>query len=115
MDWRGWSELLVVVALVARMITAGYFRHPGKIFSWPMFSNGCSIVIELHGTRDGEREPINIFDLFPTGDTLGLTTTDLQSVCDYLMTTYDSVDGEGRMMFAEGNVPLKVVNGHVVV
>ncbi|MGW1373005.1 hypothetical protein ACWD6P_01835 [Streptomyces sp. NPDC002446] len=115
MPWTGAVELIVTGALVARMVVAGFRRRPGKIFSWPMFSHGCSVLIELTVEKDGKREPVNLFDLFPTGDTLAITTTDLQTVCDYLMETYDSVDGEGRMLYPEGEAPVKVVSGRVVV
>ncbi|KPI12825.1 hypothetical protein OV450_0171 [Actinobacteria bacterium OV450] len=113
-DWTGLLELLATAALVVRMTVVGFVRRPGGIFSWPMFSHGCSIVVDLTGTKDGVAEQINVFDLFPTGDSLALTTTELQSLCDYLMGRYDSVDGQGHMWYADGETTIEVVAGRVV-
>ncbi|MFE6868825.1 hypothetical protein ACFVFS_19980 [Kitasatospora sp. NPDC057692] len=112
--WVEAVELAVVALLVTRMVLVGFLQPPGRVLSWPMFSRGCAVVIDLKGKRNGRYEEINIFDHLPSGH-FSITSTELQWLVDHLSETYEEIQGAGRIFYSEGESEVKVVDGHVVV
>ena len=49
-------ELSITGVLVLRMIIAGFLQPPGQVFSWPMFTRGCQIDVELQIREPGKDE-----------------------------------------------------------
>ncbi|MFF3372050.1 hypothetical protein ACFYXF_03725 [Streptomyces sp. NPDC002680] len=95
------------------MIWVGFLRESGKILSWPMFTIGCSVIVNLRVGDDEVAESVNIFDVLPSGE-FAISPSELQLVVDYISNERGRVNGAGRMLCAEGEKPIKVKDGHVV-
>ncbi|MET9568523.1 hypothetical protein ABZY34_05160 [Streptomyces virginiae] len=108
-------EIIVMVLLVLAMVVNGFIRRPGRKFSWPMFIRHASVVVDMDGVRDGKRQDINIYALFPAGEEFMMSTGELQEVIDYLGTQYEDIQGNGIVRYSGGVLEVRIRNGVLAV
>lgn len=108
------AQIVITVALVAWMIT-GFTPLPGRWLRWKMFCRATFTIVQLTGTKDGHTEPVNVYDHLSPGSFI-LGPPQLQTILDHLTASgrYDRIDGIGRVLFARGEQPVKVVASRVV-
>ncbi|OXM60821.1 hypothetical protein [Amycolatopsis sp. KNN50.9b] len=108
------AQIVLTLALVAWMIT-GFTPLPGRWLRWKMFCRATFTIVQLTGTKDGQAEPVNIYDHLSPGSFI-LGPPQLQAILDHLTTSgrYDRIDGTGRVLSARGEQPVKVVASRVV-
>ncbi|MCX4554314.1 MULTISPECIES: hypothetical protein [unclassified Streptomyces] len=108
------AQLAVTGALVGWMASA-FTRLPGRWFRWKMFCRATFTIISLTGTKDGQREPVNVYDFLSPGSFI-LGPPQLQAIVTYLISSgrYDRIDGHGRVLSARGERPVEVKDSHVV-
>ncbi|MFJ9761899.1 hypothetical protein [Streptomyces sp. NPDC101149] len=107
------AQTSITAFIVLRMIWVGFLRESGKILSWPMFTIGCSVIVNLKAENDEATENVNIFDVLPSGE-FAISPSELQLVVDYISTERGRVNGTGRMLWADGEKPITVEDSHVV-
>ncbi|MFE3162139.1 hypothetical protein [Streptomyces sp. NPDC059224] len=107
------AQVFVTVLVVLRMIWVGFLRESGKILSWPMFTLGSSVIVDLRAGDAEAAEEVNIFEVLPSGE-FAISLSELQLVVDYVSTEHGQVNGTGRMLWAEGEKPITVEDSHVV-
>lgn len=109
------AQIVITLALVAWMIT-GFTPLPGRWLRWKMFCRATFTIVHLTGTtRDGHAEQVNVYDHLSPGSFI-LGPPQLQAILDHLTASgrYDRIDGDGRVLTARGEQPVKVVAGRVV-
>lgn len=96
------------------MIT-GFTRLPGRWLRWKMFCRANFTIATLTGTKDGQTEPVNVYQhLSPGSFTLG--PPQLQAILSYLTRKgyYDRIDGNGQLLNADGERSIEVRDSRVV-
>lgn len=106
-------ELVVTAALVGWMVVAGFFRKPGRVLSWPMFSIGRFTLVSLTGTRNSHTERINVYDFVFPGNFV-IPPKELQLVIDFLADRYHTIEGTGLVLAPRGVWKIHVRDGRVV-
>jgi hypothetical protein len=107
------AQVSVTVLVLLRMIWVGFLRESGKILSWPMFTIGCSVIVNLKAGDDEATENVNVFDFLPSGE-FAISPSELQLVVDYIAIERGQVNGTGRMLWEGGEKPIIVEDSHVV-
>ncbi len=107
-------QITLTLALAAWMVT-GFTRRPGRWLRWKMFCRANFTLITLTGTKDGRTEPVNVYDCLSPGSFI-LGPPQLQAILDHLVQQghYDTIDGHGRLLNADGERPLEVRCARVV-
>jgi hypothetical protein len=109
-------EIVATLFVVTRMVIVGLFtKSPFHgVFSWPMFTHFSAASIDVEVLGEAGWEPVNIFDLTPSG-VFTVASGELQDIVDYLMRHYADVRGEGTILYADGEFPIRIVGGQVEV
>jgi hypothetical protein len=107
-------EIAVVIALACRMVIAGFFQPPGQIFSWPMFTRGCQILVDIWIETDNGRQVIDPMLLLPAHHP-SMSVPEFQVVLDYITQQSGTASGNGVAYTVRGLLALKVEDGRVVV
>ncbi|MEU3353086.1 hypothetical protein [Streptomyces sp. NPDC037389] len=108
-------QIAITIGLVTWMIT-GFTRLPGRWLRWKMFCRANFTIITLTGTtKDGRAEPVNVYDHLSPGSFI-LGPPQLQTIINHLTHSgrYTRIDGDGRVLSACGEQPVKVRDSHVV-
>jgi hypothetical protein len=106
-------EVAIVVLIGSRMVIAGFFQKPGQVFSWPMFTRGCQILIDLEVETENGRQPADPMPLLPAHHP-SMSLPELEVVLDYLSETRGPASGTGVIYTVCGTMPLRIEDGHVV-
>lgn len=108
------AQTAATFTLVAWMIT-GFTPLPGRWLRWKMFCRATFTLITLTGTKDGRTEPVNVYDHLSPGSFI-LGPPQLQAILNYLTTSgrYDTIDGHGRLLNADGEHTIEVRDSRVV-
>jgi hypothetical protein len=106
-------EVAIVVLMGVRMVIAGFFQKPGQVFSWPMFTRGCQILIDLEVNTENGRRPADPMPLLPAHHP-SMSVPELEVVLDYLNETRGPASGTGVIYTVRGTLPLRVEGGRVV-
>jgi hypothetical protein len=109
-------EIAATLVVLARMLIVGFLAPSGVggILNWAMFCHLSSVFVDVEVLDDGRWQPVNIFDLTPSGR-FSVATGELQSMVDYLMTIHEEVRGSGSVLYADGEFFLTIVAGRVEV
>lgn len=107
------AQVSITVLVALRMIWVGFLQQSGKILSWPMFTIGSSVIVNLKAGEGDSAEDVNIFEIVPSGE-FAISLGELQIVVDYISIEHSKVNGAGRMLWSEGEKPIQVKDSHVV-
>jgi hypothetical protein len=106
-------EVAITVLMGVRMVIAGFLQKPGQIFSWPMFTRGCQILIDLEVETGNGRQPADPMPLLPAHHP-SMSVPELEVVLNYLSETRGPAWGTGVIYTVCGTMPLCIEDGHVV-
>lgn len=107
------AEVVLTVALLARMAYAGFRPPVGRLFSWPMYTYATTVVVTVTVIgRDGVERKLNPYDDFPRGEFL-LPPDQLEVYLRFLRQTYPVVRCSGYAYGDFGEAEIILTGEHV--
>lgn len=105
------SDTAATIVLLGWMVWAGYLGPIGRPFSWPMYSYGELVAVDL---VDGNGSYVSIFDVRCAGE-FGIPMNEFVDILKFMELSGVETRGEGLVLGPYGERQVKVEASRVVV